>query len=80
MTPSGVRTFFASGGHKTVAKQVWFYFISGTTWPGYKGTFTNLQIVLNTLLNTCQNFPAQKIPEIKNLEYPSPPRGCQYHK
>ena len=35
ITPSGVRTFFASGGHKVVAKQVWFYFIPRTTWPGY---------------------------------------------
>ena len=31
---------------KTVAKQVWFYFIRGTTRLGYAGK--NLQIVLNT--------------------------------
>ena len=48
ITPSGVRTFFASGGHKTAAKQVWFDFIAGTTRPRYTGTITNLQIVLNT--------------------------------
>ena len=33
---------------KTVAKHVGFYFIRGTTRPGYAGTITNLQIVLNT--------------------------------
>ena len=33
---------------KTVAKQVGFYFIRGTTRPGYGRTITNLQIVLNT--------------------------------
>ena len=32
-----------------VAKQLWFYFIRGTARPGYTGTITNLQIVLNTL-------------------------------
>ena len=75
ITSSGVRNFFASGGHcnntrdtqehilltgfmkkmqynvlniKTVAKHVGFYFIRGTTRPGYAGTITNLQIVLNT--------------------------------
>ena len=38
--------------NKTVTKQVWFYFIRGTTCtrPGYAGTITNLQIVL--ILNT----------------------------
>ena len=37
---------------KTVTKQVWFYFIRGTTCtrPGYARTITNLQIVL--ILNT----------------------------
>ena len=48
ITPSRVRTFFTSGGHKTAAKQVWFDFIARTTRPGYTGTITNLQIVLNT--------------------------------
>ena len=33
---------------KSVAKQVWFYFLRGTTRPGYAVTITNLQIVLNT--------------------------------
>ena len=33
---------------KTVAKQVWFYHICGPTRPGYAGTITKLQIVLNT--------------------------------
>ena len=37
---------------KTVTKKVWFYFIWGFMWPGYVGTITNLQIVLNT-----QNIP-----------------------
>ena len=38
---------------KTVTKQVWFYFIWGFMRPGYVGTITNLQIVLNT-----QNIPS----------------------
>ena len=33
------------------AKQVWLYFIRRTTWPGYVGTTTNLQIVLNAQKN-----------------------------
>ena len=47
----------------------------GTKHPGYEGTITNLQIVLNTQKNrclnqatqknTCQNFPEQKIPKSK---------------
>ena len=32
----------------TAAKQVWLYFIRRTVQPGYMGTTTNLQIVLNT--------------------------------
>ena len=54
------------------------YFIRATMLPGYTGTVMNVQIVLlNTLKspslkqatpkNTCQNFPTQKDPEIKNL-------------
>ena len=63
---------------KTVAKQVWFYFIHGTTRPGYAGT--NLQIVLNTpknpylnqatQKNTCQNFPTQK--KSRNRKFQAP--------
>ena len=47
----------------------------GTKHPGYEGTITNLQIVLNsqknrclnqaTQKNTCQNFPEQTIPKSK---------------
>ena len=47
----------------------------GTKHPGYEGTITNLQIVLNTQKNrcvnqatqknTCQNFPEQKLPKSK---------------
>ena len=33
---------------KPAAKQVWLYFIRRTTQPGYAGTITNVQIVLNT--------------------------------
>ena len=55
---------------QTDAKQVWLYFIGRTTWPGYAGTTTNLQIVFNTqksshTKNTCQIFLPQKIPESK---------------
>ena len=49
---------------KTPTKQVWLYFIRRTTRPGYAGTTTNLQTVLNT----------QKIPTKKILaKFPSPP-------
>ena len=44
---------------KTVAKQVWFYFIRGTTRPGYAGK--NLQIVLNTPKNPYLNQATLKI-------------------
>ena len=50
----------------------------GTMRPGYAGTITNLQIVLNTQTNpyfnqatkknTCQNFPIQKYPEIEHFK------------
>ena len=63
---------------RTVAKQVWLYFIRGTMWPEDMGTITNLQIVLNTpknpylnqatKKNTCHNFPTLKNPEIKNFK------------
>ena len=84
ITSSGVRTFSLSGGHcnntpdtqehiKTVAKQVWFYFIRRPIQPGYAGTITNIQIVLNTQIklpkkNTCQNSPTHKNPKIKNFK------------
>ena len=53
---------------KSVAKQVWFYFLIGTTWPGYVGIITNLQIVLNTP-NPYLNQAPQKNPEIKNFKH-----------
>ena len=50
----------------------------GTTQPGYAGTMMNLQIVLDTpkhpylnqgnQINTCQNFPTPKNPEIETLK------------
>ena len=50
----------------------------GTTQPGYAGTMTNLQIVLDTpknpylnqanQKNTCQNFPTPKNPKTENLK------------
>ena len=50
----------------------------GTMPPGYTGTITNLQIVLNTpknpylnqatQKNTCQNFPTPKNPEIEKFK------------
>ena len=45
---------------KTVAKQVWFYFIHGTTRPGHAGTIMNLQIVLNTPKNPYLNQATPK--------------------
>ena len=47
--------------------------VPGTMQPGYTGTITNFQIVLNTQLNTCQNFPAQKIPKLNIGEPPPTP-------
>ena len=51
--------------------------------PGYTGTITNLQIVLNTpknpylnqatQKNTCQNFPTSKNTEIENFKPPKNP-------
>ena len=62
---------------KPVAKQVWFYFLRGTTRLEYAGTITNLQIVpyLNhaTQKNTCQKksrnqkFQTQKNPSINHV-------------
>ena len=66
-------------------EQVWLYFIRRTTRPGYAGTTTNLQIVLNTpqksqlksshppQKNTCQIFLPKKVPEskISNPKNPS---------
>ena len=40
---------------KTVTKQVWFYFICGTTRLRYMGTIMTLQIVLNTPKNLYLN-------------------------
>jgi len=68
---------------KPTAKQVWLYFIRRTTRPGYTGTTTNLQLLLNTQnnpylnqvtqKNTCQIFLPQKISEsiISNPKNPS---------
>ena len=42
-------------------EQVWFYFTHRTTRPGYVGTTTNLQIVLNTQKNPYSNQATQKI-------------------
>ena len=54
---------------KTVAKQVWFYFIRGTTRPGYAGIITkNPYLNQATRKNTCQNFPTQKTAEIENFK------------
>ena len=64
-------------------RQVWFYFIHRTTWPGYAGTITNLQIVLNTPKNpylnqatqksTCQNFPTPKKSQNRKFQTPKNP-------
>ena len=45
---------------KTAAKHVWLYFIHRTTQPGYAGSTTNLQIVLNTQKNPYLNQATQK--------------------
>ena len=66
---------------KTVTKQVWFYFIRGTTCtrPGYAGTITNLQIVL--ILNTPQNpcllikLPKKYLPK---FSYPKKSRNRKF--
>ena len=66
---------------KTVTKQVWFYFIRGTTCtrPGYARTITNLQIVL--ILNTPQNpcllikLPKKKLPK---FSYPKKSRNRKF--
>ena len=58
---------------KPVATQVWFYFVRGPTsftWPGYAGTITNLQIVLNTQIKLPKKILAKiflpiKIPKSK---------------
>ena len=74
--PSGVRTFSLSGGHcnntrdtqehiKTVAKQVWFYFIRWPMQPGYAGTITNLQIVLTIQIKLPQKILAKIFLPIK---------------
>ena len=63
-----MKTMQCKALNKTVAKQVWFYFSRGPTRPGYAGTITNLQIVLNIQKDTCQNFPNQKNPEIENFK------------
>lgn len=46
---------------KKVEKQVWWYFIRRTMWPGYAGTTTIVHIVLNTQKNTCQILLPKKI-------------------
>ena len=48
--------------------EVWLYFIRRTTRPGYAGTTTNLQIVLNNPKKYLPNFPTQKNPGIKNFK------------
>ena len=46
---------------KKVEKQVWWYFIRRTMWPGYAVTITIVHIVLNTQKNTCQILLPKKI-------------------
>ena len=56
---------------KTAAKQVWLYFIRRTTQPGYAGTITNVQIVLNA-----QKFLLQATP--KKFSYPEKSRKRKF--
>ena len=56
---------------KTAAKQVWLYFIRRTTQPGYAGTITNVQIVLNT-----QKFLLQATP--KTFSFPEKSRNRKF--
>ena len=61
----------------------WLYFIRRITQPGYAGSTTNLQIILNTprksLIRSSHpkthlpNFPTQKNPGIKNFQPPKNP-------
>ena len=55
----------------TAAKQVWLYFIRRTTQPGYAGTITNVQIVLNT-----QKFLLQATP--KTFSFPEKSRNRKF--
>ena len=69
---------------KTTAKQVWLSVLNirRTTRPGYTGTTTILQIVLNTQKNLylnqatqkkyLPNFPTQKHPGMENFNPPPP--------
>ena len=58
---------------KTNAKQVWLYFICRTMRPGYMGTTTNLQIVLNT-----QECPYLNSSHTKNTSYPQKSRNRKF--
>ena len=74
--------FSASGNHSNNTRDTkdkflsWFYFIRRTTRPGYAGTSTNIEMVLNTHKNPflyksshqhkyLPNFPTKKIQESK---------------
>ena len=68
---------------KTTTKEVWLYFIHGTTQPGHVSTTTNIQVALNTPQNPFSNqatlkkylanFPTQKNPGIQNFNLPKSP-------
>ena len=62
---------------KTVTKQVWFYFICGTTRLRYMGTIMTLQIVLNTPKNLYLN---QATPQknISKFFYPVKSRNHKF--
>ena len=57
---------------KSVAKQVWFYFLIGTTRQGYAGIITNPPIVLNTP-NPYLNQAPQKKSRKQKFQTPKNP-------
>ena len=56
---------------KTATKQLWLYFIRRTTQPGYAGTITIVQIVLNTQKSLLQATP-------KIFSYPEKSRNRKF--
>ena len=65
LTPKKSHSEFPSHNNfqktEIVAKQVCFYFIRGTTWPGVCGNYYESSDYFQTAQkNTCQNFPTPK--------------------
>ena len=96
LTPQISHAEFLSLENLQKEKPVWLYLNRRTTWLGYTGSTTNLQIVLNsqknpclnqaTQENTCQIFLSKKIPKSKIsnpkkfLDHPCHPLGLLVQK